>query len=106
MQFWIEFRADTVCPKRTNVNTVTVTGHLQNASVNKEVSLGVQIKDNDAVEEGLRSEPETDVLQDVVIRNSGATATWRHNGQPGEMTSNPVTNPSELLYLPLTLRKP
>lgn len=41
----------------------------------------------------------------VTILNQGATATWRYNGQPGQMTSNRVANPSTLFYLPLLLRR-
>jgi len=39
------------------------------------------------------------------VVNLGATATWRYNGQPGQMTSNPVTNPSRPIFLPLLIRR-
>lgn len=45
----------------------------------------------------------------VVVFNMGANASWKHNGQSGEMASNPVTNPassSEKLWLPLIYRVP
>lgn len=104
-QFWIEFRADRICAAPTNANVVTVTGYLQSASTTGEASLGVQIKNNDGVEEDLSSEPEarTNLLQDVVITNNGATATWRHNGQSGQMSSNEVKNPSTVIYLPVMI---
>jgi hypothetical protein len=45
-----------------------------------------------------------DVPDLVTVINQGATATWRYSGQPGEKTSNSVTNPSRMLYLPLVIR--
>lgn len=42
---------------------------------------------------------------DAPIVNGGATATWRFDGQPGQTTSNPATNPSGLWYLPLIHRR-
>jgi hypothetical protein len=42
---------------------------------------------------------------DVTILNAGATARWRFDGQPGQMTSNPVANPSVIWYLPLIYRR-
>lgn len=49
------------------------------------------------------SEPERSSASPAseVIINSGAQATWRHNGQPGQMTSNQVTNPGGLIWLPV-----
>ncbi len=45
-------------------------------------------------------------LPDLVsVVNQGATATWRYGGQAGQMTSNPVSNPARLLYLPLLIRR-
>jgi photosystem II stability/assembly factor-like uncharacterized protein len=41
---------------------------------------------------------------DVTILNAGATARWRFDGRPGQMTSNPAANPSGLWYLPLIYR--
>lgn len=40
----------------------------------------------------------------VTVINPGATATWRYNGQPGQMASNPVTNPARVVYLPVMIR--
>lgn len=40
----------------------------------------------------------------VTVVNQGATATWRYSGQAGQMTSNPVTNPGRMVYLPTMLR--
>jgi uncharacterized repeat protein (TIGR01451 family) len=40
----------------------------------------------------------------VTVVNQGATATWRYNGQPGQMTSNPVANPGRIVYLPVMIR--
>lgn len=105
--FWIEFRADHTCPAPNNVNSVSVIGRLPNATATAVASLDVQIKNNDAGEENPQPKLEAGVglLQDVVITNSGATATWRHSGQPGQMSSNEVTNPSWLVYLPVALRQ-
>jgi len=41
----------------------------------------------------------------VTILNAGAMARWRFDGQPGQMTSNSVANPSEIWYLPLIYRR-
>jgi hypothetical protein len=42
----------------------------------------------------------------VTVINQGATATWRYGSQNGQMTSNPVSNPSLIAYLPLLIRMP
>ncbi len=41
----------------------------------------------------------------VTVINQGATATWRYSGQPGGMSSNPVANPSQQVYLPVIRRR-
>ncbi len=56
-----------------------------------------------ALEQGAASAPDFPDL--VTVINQGATATWRYGGQAGQMTSNPVSNPSRLIYLPLVRKE-
>lgn len=107
MQVEIVFSARRPCPGNSNENTVTVTGsHLQ-MNVVKTVKLTVVIQSSVLYNAFGQQEVElpVEIPPDVVITNNGASATWRHNNQPGQMTSNAVTNPSWLVYLPVALRQ-
>jgi uncharacterized repeat protein (TIGR01451 family) len=56
----------------------------------------------DATLLGVEQAPDLPNLTTVI--NQGAIATWRYGGQPGQMTSNPVTNPGRTMYLPVMIR--
>lgn len=45
------------------------------------------------------------VPEATVVVNHGAQASWRYNGQQSNMTSNSVTNPGFLQWLPMLYRK-
>ncbi len=110
-----QFAGSTVQLKFANVSIGSATGHV----LVDEVRLGTcgtleMTSDDtsiDAISVNTDQQPPDPVLAlapDVVhlpdmvsVVNQGATATWRYGSQSGQMISNPVSNPSQLLYLPL-----
>lgn len=100
------FQAVVACTGQQNANTAYAVGYhggQQSAPPAQHVAyVVIENNDNSAPEAiPMPAAPENN----VVITNSGATATWRHSGQPGQMSSNEVTNPSWLVYLPVALRQ-
>lgn len=96
------FTAVVACTAQQNANTAYAVGyHGSQQSAPADAEAQVRIDPND----GRAPAAPAAGLQDVVITNSGATATWRYSGQPGDLDSNAVANPSTLVYLPVMMRR-
>ena len=114
------YAGSTVQLKFANVSIGSLTGNV----LVDEIRLGscgtLQFSDNDPIVDEARETPDSlafnsmdapEVLYDarlpdlVSVVNQGATATWRYGGQAGQMTSNSVSNPSQLIYLPLVRKE-
>lgn len=106
--FWITFLAKAPCSAPDNPNTITVKGKYQGSEVSDDDTVQVQIKRSDSAVGGdllVSEELDDKLVEELVIFNSGAIATWMHNGQPYQMDSNAVANPPWLVYLPLMLHR-
>ncbi len=87
-------------------NTVTATGMTnQGAPVSGQGSAAVTITTSSPDAAAGRA---GDSPQDlIIITNAGAQVRWVYNGQPGQASSNPVSNPSNArqVWLPLLIRQ-
>lgn len=66
-----------------------------------DVSLGNALTGAATTEDPARLPDAPDLM---AVINQGATATWRYGSQNGQMASNPVANPSRMVYLPVMIR--
>lgn len=101
----LTFQADRICAGQQNENMVRAVayyGGQGSASATDTALVTIVERVNRADDSKSQGEgPESD----AIVVNAGAVAVWRYNGLPGQMTSNPVTNPAHSIYLPKVYRR-
>lgn len=98
----LNFSADRTCDGNENRNTAEATGYHGSMASNMATNT-VFVPIIDPQDTGFVGKREP-ADSPVTVVNEGATATWRYNGQPGQLSSYKTWNPGGVFWLPL-LRK-